>query len=59
MIPVDSNETRVGSVDKKAEGGDAKTFTGVAAVQTRAGAVEAFEGFFGDGLGRGSMLWGP
>ena len=59
MILVYPNEAGVGSVDKEAEGRNAKTFTGMPTVQARAGAAEAFEGFLGDGLGRGSMLWGP
>ena len=47
------------AVEKEAEGGETKAFAGVSAVQARAGASVLFEGFLGDGLERGSMLWGP
>ena len=59
VVLVDTDEAGMCAVEKEAEGGETKAFAGVSAVQARAGASVFFDGFFGDGLERGSMLWGP
>ena len=56
MVLVYANETGVCSMDEEPKGGDTEAFSGVSAIQTRAGAVPFFESFLGDGLGWGSML---
>ena len=58
MILVDADETGVCAVEEETEGDEAKAFAGVSAIQARAGLIAFFERFFGDGLGRESMLWG-
>ena len=56
MVSVHADEAGVCAMEEEAERGESEAFTGVSAVQTRAGALVFLDGFFGDGLGRGSML---
>ena len=56
MVFVYADETGVCAMEEEAEGGETEAFTGVSAVQARAGSLVFFDGFLGDGLGRGSML---
>lgn len=56
MVFVDADEAGVCSMKEEAEGRKAEPFAGVSAIQARAGALVFFDGFLGDGLGRGSVL---